>query len=154
WSSPSCVISTSSRPRRARPWAPGRSEPASESGRCWAPCGCCGGPGAREKWLAGGTAEPDAASGRSSGELLRQRVAKLPASADAELAEDLAQVVLDRARADEQLGADLRVGVSVAGQPRDLELLGREVVARVRGDPPHGLAGGEELAAGTLGERS
>jgi hypothetical protein len=59
--------------------------------------------------------------------------AKLPAAADIELAEDLAQVVFDRARADEQLGADLRVGVPVAGQPRDLELLGRQGIARVRG---------------------
>jgi len=48
---------------------------------------------------------------------------ELAAGADAELGEDLAQVVLDRARADEQPGADLRVGQAVAGQPRDLSLL-------------------------------
>ena len=71
--------------------------------------------------------------GRAYGELLGgERVAKLLAGADVELAEDLVQVVLDRARADEQLGADLRVGVPVAGQPRDLDLLGRQRVARVR----------------------
>ena len=64
---------------------------------------------------------------------LRERVAQLLAAADIELAEDLVQVVLDRARADEQLGADLRVGVPVADQPRDLDLLGRKDVARVRG---------------------
>ena len=38
---------------------------------------------------------------------------ELAAGADAELGEDLAQVVLDRARADEQPGADLRVGQPV-----------------------------------------
>ena len=63
---------------------------------------------------------------------VRERGAKLLAAGDVELAEHLAQVVLDRARADEQLGADLRVGVPVAGQPRDLDLLGRQGVARVR----------------------
>ena len=47
--------------------------------------------------------------------------------ADAELGEDLAQVVLDGARADEQPGADLRVGQAVAGQPRDLGLLGGQL---------------------------
>src|SRR5580658_7726880 len=35
---------------------------------------------------------------------------ELAAGADAELGEDLAQVVLDRARADEQPGADLGIG--------------------------------------------
>ena len=46
--------------------------------------------------------------------LLGERVAQRPAGADVELAEDLAQVVLDGARADEELGADLRVGLPVA----------------------------------------
>jgi hypothetical protein len=48
------------------------------------------------------------------------------------------QVVLDRARADEQLGADLRVGVPVAGQPRNLDLLRRQGVAPFGGDPARG----------------
>ena len=61
-----------------------------------------------------------------------QHVAKRSAVADVELAEHLAQVVLDGARADEQLRADLRVGVPVARQPRDLELLRRQLVPRVR----------------------
>src|SRR5262249_3014393 len=42
-----------------------------------------------------------------------QRLLELPAGADFELGEDLAQVVLDGARADEQLGGDLRVGQAV-----------------------------------------
>jgi hypothetical protein len=62
-------------------------------------------------------------TGRSS-RVGGQRLVELAAGGDGELGEDLAQVVLDRARADEQPGADLRVGQTVAGQPRDLRLLG------------------------------
>lgn len=39
-----------------------------------------------------------------------QRLLELAAGSDLELGEDLSQVVLDRARAEEQLGGDLRVG--------------------------------------------
>ena len=46
---------------------------------------------------------------RQPGGPVGQRRAQLAAGADAELGEHLAQVVLDGARADEQLGADLRV---------------------------------------------
>ncbi len=52
---------------------------------------------------------------------------ELAAGADAELGEDLAQVVLDRARADEQPGADLRIGQAIPGQPGDLGLLGGQL---------------------------
>ena len=45
---------------------------------------------------------------------------ELAAEGDAELGEDLAQVVLDGVGADEQPGADLGVGQAVAGQQRDL----------------------------------
>jgi hypothetical protein len=48
---------------------------------------------------------------------------ELAAGADAELGEDLAQVVLDCVRGDEQPGTDLGVGQAVAGQPRDLGFL-------------------------------
>jgi hypothetical protein len=48
-------------------------------------------------------------SGPDAGRL-RQGVAELAARVDAELGEDVAQVVLDRARAEEQPGADLGVG--------------------------------------------
>ena len=47
--------------------------------------------------------------GAPSGLRQRQVVPELPAGADVELGEHLAQVVLDGARADEQPGADLRV---------------------------------------------
>ena len=49
----------------------------------------------------------------SSAQAGGERPAELLAGADAELGEDLAQVVLDGARADEQLRADLRVRVPV-----------------------------------------
>jgi len=48
---------------------------------------------------------------------------QLVSRADAELREDLVEVVLDGARADEQPRADLGVGVSVAGHPRDVGFL-------------------------------
>jgi hypothetical protein len=47
-------------------------------------------------------------------------VRKLAARADAQLREYLAQVVLNRARADEQLPANLVVGQSLLSKPRDL----------------------------------
>jgi hypothetical protein len=43
--------------------------------------------------------------------------------------------------------------VAIGGQPRDLRLLGGEVVARLGGPPGHGLAGGQQLATGAFGER-
>ena len=70
-----------------------------------------------------------------------------------QLSEDLAQVVLHCAGADEQLGADLGVGQAVSGQPGDLPFLGRERVARVHDAPARGPAGRQQLAVGTPGER-
>jgi hypothetical protein len=59
----------------------------------------------------------------------RQCPLQLAARGDTQLREHLAQVVLDRARADEQPGTDLRVGQAAPGQPRDLGLLLRQCVA-------------------------
>src|SRR6516165_10017673 len=68
---------------------------------------------------------------------------ELQAGADLELGEDLAQVVLDGARADEQPGADFRVRQPVAGQPRDLGLLrGQLLVLGHGGLLAGGLTGG------------
>jgi hypothetical protein len=48
---------------------------------------------------------------------------KLPARADTELAEHVAQVPLDGAAAEEELRPDLRVGHSIGGEACDLLLL-------------------------------
>src|SRR6185503_12357791 len=45
---------------------------------------------------------------------------QLPPGADAELGEDVAQVPFDGSCAEEEPGADLRVGQSLAGQAGDL----------------------------------
>jgi hypothetical protein len=50
-------------------------------------------------------------------------------------AKTLAEVVLDGARADEQLGANLRVRLTLAGEAGDLVLLGRTTQIR-RQVPP------------------
>src|SRR5262245_10561401 len=83
---------------------------------------------------------------------VRERVVELAPRPDAELREDVAQVPLDRARADEQLRADLGVRAPVTRQTGDLRLLGGQVVAGLHGALAHRLAGGQQLAAGALGE--
>src|SRR5438105_10483369 len=59
---------------------------------------------------------------------LRDAVGELGARLHAELPEHLAEVVLDGVRADEQLGGDLPIGLSLRDQAGDLGFLGREVV--------------------------
>ncbi len=78
---------------------------------------------------------------------------ELIARGDAELGEHLAQVVGDGVLADEQPRADLGVREAVAGEPRDLGLLGGEVVPGLDGAFADTLAGGQQLALGALGER-
>jgi hypothetical protein len=58
-----------------------------------------------------------------SGGSIGQDTPELVARFDAEFDEDLFQVVLDGACAQEQPGADLGIRQAVAGQPRDLGLL-------------------------------
>src|SRR5271154_4863248 len=65
----------------------------------------------------------------------------------------LAQVPLDRARADEQLGADLRVRLPITGEPGDLRLLGCELLARLDSAVVDRLPGGQQLTASALRER-
>src|SRR4029077_3322072 len=74
------------------------------------------------------------------------------ARADAELPEHLAQVPLNGARADEQLGADLGVRAPVTGEAGDLRLLRCELVACLDRPRAHRLAGGNQLTPGPLGE--
>src|SRR5688500_2242835 len=83
----------------------------------------------------------------------RERRPQLLAGADAELREHLVQVVLDGARADEQLGADLRVSAPVLGEPGHLRLLRGELVTRLDREPAHRLARRGQLAPGALRER-
>src|SRR5262245_15303040 len=66
---------------------------------------------------------------------------------DGELGEDLAQVVVDRARAEVELPADLAVGQTVGDEARYLELLRREL-AEARGVAlARGLAARSQLPA-------
>src|SRR5262249_13179011 len=83
---------------------------------------------------------------------LVQRRVELLAGADAELPEDLSQVPLDRSRAEEQLGAYLRVRVPLARKLGDLCFLSREIATSLRGTFACLLAGGEKLSAGSLRE--
>jgi hypothetical protein len=57
-----------------------------------------------------------------------QYLAQLTARGDAELGEYLAHVPFDGTGRQEQLGGDLRVRQTVAGEPRDERFLRRELV--------------------------
>src|SRR6185369_15679662 len=85
--------------------------------------------------------------------LTGQRPLQLPPGTDAELGEHLAQVPLDRPGAEEELGADLRVRLAIAGQPCDERLLRGELIRVLVGAPAYLLARCDQLAAGPLGER-
>src|SRR4051794_4171919 len=78
---------------------------------------------------------------------------QLPAGTDAELAEHVAQMPLDRPRAEEELRPDLRVRQPIGSKQRDLPLLRGQLVAGLDGPPPHLLAGGLKLPPGSLGQR-
>src|SRR5215217_7182461 len=83
---------------------------------------------------------------------LGERPTELPARADAELGEHLAQMPFDGARADEQLRSDLLVRLPFSCESRYLRLLGGELVARLGAAPAHRLAGGHQLASSAVGE--
>jgi hypothetical protein len=59
---------------------------------------------------------------------------------------------LDRARAEEKLGADLRIRTPVTGEPGDLCLLRSELIPCLDGLLAHRLAGGLQFAASAFGE--
>src|SRR5262249_9119933 len=82
-----------------------------------------------------------------------QDASKLDARGDAELGVDLAQVILDRFRADEQPRADLDVGQAFSGQLGDLGLLGGQLTTGLGGALAGGLACGQQFAAGPFSER-
>src|SRR4029077_389682 len=78
---------------------------------------------------------------------------KLGPAAHAKLAEDLAQVILDGAGADEQPGSDLPVGQMLGDQPRDLLLLGGEHLRGFGATRAGPLASGAQVAPGPARER-
>src|SRR6266851_2128359 len=82
-----------------------------------------------------------------------ERGSKLAAGADAELGEDLAQVVGDGSGADEQLRGDLRVGGAVAGQAGDQRFLRGQGIGRLDGVLPGVPAGRPQLDARPSGKR-
>src|ERR1700733_6932745 len=98
-------------------------------------------------------ASPDGLMRRDVVRVARQGAVELAAGGNAELGEDLAEVVLDRAGAEEQPGADLRVRQAVAGQPRDHRLLRGQLAAGLDRALAGGLAGSGQLAPGPLGKR-
>src|SRR5215469_424202 len=78
--------------------------------------------------------------------------AEISPRGDAELAEHVAQVPLDRAGADEQLGRNLLICQAVLGQLGDVSLLRGQVGDGVEGALAHGLPSSQELAARSLGK--
>jgi hypothetical protein len=78
---------------------------------------------------------------------------KLVSGFDSELAERLAEVVVDGAGADEQLRGDLLIRGPLGGEAGDLCFLGGQVVARVDGPFARMFAGRLELDPGALSER-
>ena len=69
---------------------------------------------------------------------------------DAELAEDLAQVVVDRAGAEVELCGDLAVGHAARHEAGDLQLLRGELVERRGIAPSCRLAGSAKLSLGAF----
>src|SRR4051812_30584038 len=82
-----------------------------------------------------------------------QRPLELIARGDAQLAEDLPQVVGDRVLADDQARSDLAVGKAVPREPCDLSLLRGEIVTGVHAAFPDAFAGRQQLSLGPRGER-
>src|SRR3954454_9864476 len=80
-------------------------------------------------------------------------VVQAHARADLELGEHLLQVPLDGAGAEEQPGADLRIGKTAAREAGDLLLPRRELVARLDRALARLRARRHELATSALGER-
>ena len=78
---------------------------------------------------------------------------ELAARFDSELAERLAEVVVDGAGTDEQLRGDFLVCGPLCCEPGDVCFLGGEVIAGIDGPFTRVLAGRLELDPGAFGER-
>ena len=82
-----------------------------------------------------------------------ERAGELAAGADAELGEDLPEMVGDGGRADEQLRTDLRVGGTLAGQAGDQRLLRGQDFGYPGGALERLDAGRAQLGPRPFGER-
>src|SRR5258708_21412641 len=78
--------------------------------------------------------------------------AEVFAGGDGEFGEHVAQMPLDGTGADVQLGGDLLIGVPVPGELGDLGLLSGEVSKGLHGAFAHCFPGGQQFAAGAVGE--
>src|SRR4051794_16634133 len=90
---------------------------------------------------------------RTGGSARELDAVELAAGGDADLREDLPQVVLDRPGADEQAAPDLRVRETLARELGDQDLLGRQLLGGGRGAPACRFAGGQKLTPGSGCER-
>src|SRR3954451_7396867 len=70
---------------------------------------------------------------------IEDRVPELPARTDAQLCEHLPEVPLDGAGAKEESRADLQVRQALTGEPRNVELLGGQLLCALDA-PPERLA--------------
>ena len=107
--------------------------------------------GAHAQRAAGSRTRSDGSS-LLGGRDVERGIAQLFPRADTQLGEDLAQVPLDGARAEEQPRADLGIREALPRETGDVELLGGQVLARAGRSLPDLLAGRNQLAACTLGE--
>src|SRR5918999_6313940 len=73
---------------------------------------------------------------------------QLGSRADAEPYENVPQMMLDRARADDQACRDLLVRRTFGGEPRDLQLLGGQLLGGLRCGVLDGLSGRAQFGAG------
>src|SRR3954452_7227368 len=96
---------------------------------------------------------PTPAADRAAGSQLQRQGDQLGAGGHAELAEDIAEVEVDGARADEQLRGGVPVGQPLPDQPGDLALLRGQVGGGRDVAPARGLAGGAQLLRRPLGPR-
>src|SRR6476469_2204014 len=78
--------------------------------------------------------------GKEALSALGEHLLELLAGADAELQEDLVQVVLDRLAADKEFGGNVLIRRAVARHSRDPCLVRGEVVSRLSGSFAGGLA--------------
>jgi hypothetical protein len=81
-----------------------------------------------------------------------QHHGEFSARADPQRREDLAEVVLDRPRTEEEASSNHGVREPFSGETRDLRLLRRQVATRLDASPTGGCAGRAQFALGPFGE--